>query len=81
MINEEWEVNMILTKQLSWQNPQVEVGAQSSELILSLVGLASAYTIESELEPNQQKDVTERNPQKNIWSTWFSVNHFSFFFC
>ena len=55
MISEEWEVKMIFIIQLSWQNPWVEVGAQSSELILSLVGLANAYTTESELKPNQQK--------------------------
>ena len=52
MISEEWELNMILTKQLSWQNLRVEVGVQSSELILSLVGLANAYMTESELKPN-----------------------------
>ena len=43
------------------------------------MGLAVAYTTESELEPNQQKDVTEWNPQKNIWSTWPSVNDSSSF--
>ena len=60
MISEEWEVKMILTNLFSWQNPWVKVGVQSSELILLLMGLAVANMTESELEPNQQKDISRR---------------------